>query len=250
MGSRAAARQYVRPLCWPWNTLLLSFIAFWYSPPRDASASPLVTPSALRPESSIPLFVRNLRFRSSSGIFDSALRPESSTGTLRHGMVRGIERTTIFRDDTDRTDFVARLAALAESGALTGYAWAFLPNHAHWLVRTGIRPCSAVCGPSSPATRSLQPPPQTRRPPLPESIQVHRGGGGALPLPAGDGSNGSLLYGSTPPDRQVSKSSGTTNGPKTSGYPPAPSQCSTALSYVPPIGLCAIQTGAFVIDTP
>ena len=92
-------------------------------------------------------------FRSSSGIFDSALRPESSTGTLRHGMVRGIERTTIFRDDTDRTDFVARLAALAESGALTGYAWAFLPNHAHWLVRTGIRPCSAVCGPSSPRLR-------------------------------------------------------------------------------------------------
>ncbi len=61
-------------------------------------------------------------------------------GTLHHVMVRGIERTTIFRDDTDRADFVARLAARAESGALTVYAWALLPNHAHLLVRTGSRP--------------------------------------------------------------------------------------------------------------
>ena len=35
-------------------------------------------------------------------------------GVLHHVMVRGIERTTIFRDDTDRTDFLARLAPLAE----------------------------------------------------------------------------------------------------------------------------------------
>ena len=60
--------------------------------------------------------------------------------TLHHVMVRGIERTTLFRDDTDRSDFVARLAALAEAGALTVYAWALLPNHAHLLVRTGTRP--------------------------------------------------------------------------------------------------------------
>jgi REP element-mobilizing transposase RayT len=54
-------------------------------------------------------------------------------------MVRGIERRAIFRDDRDRADFVARLAALAEAGALTVYAWALLPNHAHLLVRTGTR---------------------------------------------------------------------------------------------------------------
>jgi len=34
-------------------------------------------------------------------------------------MVRGIERTTLFRDDGDRTDFLARLASLVEAGALT-----------------------------------------------------------------------------------------------------------------------------------
>jgi hypothetical protein len=30
--------------------------------------------------------------------------------TLHHVMVRGIERTAVFRDDTDRADFMARLA--------------------------------------------------------------------------------------------------------------------------------------------
>ena len=60
--------------------------------------------------------------------------------TLHHVMVRGLERRAIFRDDEDRADFVARLAALAEVGALTVFAWALLPNHAHLLVRTGSRP--------------------------------------------------------------------------------------------------------------
>ncbi len=61
-------------------------------------------------------------------------------GTLHHIMVRGIERTTIFRDDTDRADFLARLAGSVERGAVTVYAWALLANHAHLLLRTGTRP--------------------------------------------------------------------------------------------------------------
>jgi len=61
-------------------------------------------------------------------------------GVLHHVMVRGIERTQIFRADADRADFVARLAPVAEVGALTVYAWSLLPNHAHLLVRTGTRP--------------------------------------------------------------------------------------------------------------
>ncbi len=60
-------------------------------------------------------------------------------GTLHHVMVRGIERTVLFRDDTDREDFLARVAALAEASAFTIYAWALLPNHAHLLVQTGQR---------------------------------------------------------------------------------------------------------------
>jgi REP element-mobilizing transposase RayT/transcriptional regulator with XRE-family HTH domain len=63
--------------------------------------------------------------------------------TLHHVMVRGIERTAVFRDDTDRADFLARLATFAAQGAWTVYAWAFLPNHAHLLVRTGAVPLAA-----------------------------------------------------------------------------------------------------------
>jgi len=55
-------------------------------------------------------------------------------------MVRGLERRAIFRDDRDRTEFVTRVAHLAEQGAWTVSAWALLPNHAHLLVRTGTRP--------------------------------------------------------------------------------------------------------------
>jgi REP element-mobilizing transposase RayT len=55
-------------------------------------------------------------------------------------MGRGIERTPIFREDTDRADFVARLAALCREGHLVVYAWALMPNHFHLLVRTGQSP--------------------------------------------------------------------------------------------------------------
>ncbi len=68
--------------------------------------------------------------------------------TLHHVMVRGIERTALFRDGTDRTDFVTRLAALVETGAWRLYAWALLPNHCHLLVGADNRPLSRT-------TRSL-----------------------------------------------------------------------------------------------
>ena len=61
-------------------------------------------------------------------------------GVLHHVMARGLDRQSIFRDDHDRDDFVRRLAAVAEGGALVVYAWALLPNHFHLLVRTASRP--------------------------------------------------------------------------------------------------------------
>ena len=61
-------------------------------------------------------------------------------GVLHHVMVRGLDRRAIVRDDTDRADFVARLAALAEARAPTVYAWTLLPNHAHLHLRTGTPP--------------------------------------------------------------------------------------------------------------
>ncbi len=45
-------------------------------------------------------------------------------GTLRHVMVRGIERRKIVNDVTYRKDFVRRLGELAVDTAI--YAWAFM----------------------------------------------------------------------------------------------------------------------------
>ena len=101
--------------------------------------------------------------------------------TRPHVMVRGIERTAIFQDDTDRADFVARLTALAEHGALAVYAWALLPHHAHLLLRAGRRPPPQHAEPPHRLRRGLQPPPPPGGPPLPEPVSLHRGGGGALP---------------------------------------------------------------------
>ncbi|HSB68037.1 MAG TPA: transposase [Candidatus Methylomirabilis sp.] len=61
-------------------------------------------------------------------------------GTLHHVMGRGIERTKVFQDDTDREDFVGRLAELCRRRSLVVYAWALMPNHFHLLVRTGQAP--------------------------------------------------------------------------------------------------------------
>ena len=44
-------------------------------------------------------------------------------GILHHVMGRGIERKQIFINDTDRSDFIERLAAIAEEGTLDVYAW-------------------------------------------------------------------------------------------------------------------------------
>ncbi len=61
-------------------------------------------------------------------------------GVVQHIMLRGIERRNIFRDDTDREEFLARLARLLPETQTACYAWALLPNHAHLLLRTGAAP--------------------------------------------------------------------------------------------------------------
>ena len=63
-------------------------------------------------------------------------------GALHHVMGRGIERTTIFRTDQDREDFLNRLADLCLDGNLNVYAWSLLSNHFHLLVRTARQPIS------------------------------------------------------------------------------------------------------------
>jgi len=58
-------------------------------------------------------------------------------------MGRGIERKEIFTNDTDRNDFIDRLAALAEEDAMDVYAWVLMPNHFHLLCKTRNRSLSS-----------------------------------------------------------------------------------------------------------
>ncbi len=65
-------------------------------------------------------------------------------GVLNHIMIRGIERRKIFRDNKDRKEFINRLKKLLPETQTICYAWAFLPNHAHFLFRTGQIPIATL----------------------------------------------------------------------------------------------------------
>jgi REP element-mobilizing transposase RayT len=58
-------------------------------------------------------------------------------GLLHHVMIRGIERRRIFKDDEDRENLIERLSDLLPETKTLCYAWAFMPNHAHFLFRSG-----------------------------------------------------------------------------------------------------------------
>lgn len=58
-------------------------------------------------------------------------------GALHHVIVRGIERSPIFKDNKDRQRFVDRLADLVGATGTKVYAWALIPNHLHLLLRSG-----------------------------------------------------------------------------------------------------------------
>jgi REP element-mobilizing transposase RayT len=59
-------------------------------------------------------------------------------------MIRGIERRKIFWNDVDREDFLDRLTSLLPKTETSCYAWAFLPNHAHFLFRSGKVPLASL----------------------------------------------------------------------------------------------------------
>ncbi|MEW6615890.1 MAG: transposase [Thermodesulfobacteriota bacterium] len=58
-------------------------------------------------------------------------------GLLHHVIIRGIERRKIFTDDKDRENFIDRLDVLLPKTKTQCYAWSFLSNHAHFLIRSG-----------------------------------------------------------------------------------------------------------------
>lgn len=63
-------------------------------------------------------------------------------GVFHHVMIRGIERRNIFRNKTDREDFLQRLGKLLPETRTACYGWVLLSNHAHFLFRTGDVPLS------------------------------------------------------------------------------------------------------------
>lgn len=65
-------------------------------------------------------------------------------GALHHIIVRGIARTNIFYDDTDRNNFLQRLGDILTETCTPCYAWALIPNHVHILLRTGLTPVATV----------------------------------------------------------------------------------------------------------
>ena len=65
-------------------------------------------------------------------------------GALHHIIARGIERRSIFADDTDRNHFLSRLETVLSETQTRCYAWALMPNHFHLLLRTGTASISTV----------------------------------------------------------------------------------------------------------
>ena len=67
-----------------------------------------------------------------------------AAGALQHIICRGIQRCRIYRDDSDRQDFLSRLGQILRETRTICYAWALMPNHFHLLLRTGDVPISTV----------------------------------------------------------------------------------------------------------
>lgn len=52
-------------------------------------------------------------------------------------MIRGIERRKIFWNNRDRDEFLERLGTLLTETETECFAWVLMPNHAHFLLRSG-----------------------------------------------------------------------------------------------------------------
>jgi REP-associated tyrosine transposase len=57
-------------------------------------------------------------------------------GALHHVMVRGINKSAIFKDDEDRSRFLERLGKNGTEGKCCVYAWVLISNHAHILFKS------------------------------------------------------------------------------------------------------------------
>ena len=65
-------------------------------------------------------------------------------GALHHIMIRGINKSSIFKDGRDRTRFLDRLGKNIVETQSSVYAWALMETHVHLLVRSGRPGISAL----------------------------------------------------------------------------------------------------------
>jgi len=65
-------------------------------------------------------------------------------GAAHHIIARGIARKPIFKDDTDRNNFLDRSGSILDETKTPCYAWALIANHFHLLLRTGTVPVATV----------------------------------------------------------------------------------------------------------
>lgn len=65
-------------------------------------------------------------------------------GALHHIMVRGINKTDIFKDKRDKARFLERLGENVTEGKCSIYAWVLMDNHVHLLFKSGQDGISAV----------------------------------------------------------------------------------------------------------
>ncbi len=65
-------------------------------------------------------------------------------GALHHIIARGIDRCEIFKDDTDRHNFLDRLGVILTETETRCLAWALIPNHILLILKTGQVPIATV----------------------------------------------------------------------------------------------------------
>ena len=65
-------------------------------------------------------------------------------GAFHHIIARGIERSDIFKDNTDRNNFLNRLGGIIKETNTRCFGWALIPNHFHLLLKTGDIPIATV----------------------------------------------------------------------------------------------------------
>jgi hypothetical protein len=58
-------------------------------------------------------------------------------GALPHIMVRGIDKTNIFRDDEDKIRYLERLGRIVTVGKCVLYSWGLMDNHVHLIFKSG-----------------------------------------------------------------------------------------------------------------